>query len=235
MQTRHAYGRMVAVVTIPRLAWCAHRRRACDAQGALQFSFDHGCRAWARLAHCDCCGSPGRIEVCNGHGLDFLQVCAMPECAAADWAEFLGEVVVDVPSGEMANSVTDDRAFPRMMADAQIVSDDVDELPRLLRLLAENEARVTCSLVTAEAAHRREFSLKQVSVEGGLLTAGEGLSRFQLGLPAARRLALTRREGRMRLHVAGADDALLLTLSGGQNEQAEFFWKEALHAVFPGP
>lgn len=234
LQTRHAYARMVAVTLVPQLSWCAQRRCAADAVRSLQFHFDHWQCAWARLAHCDCCGSPGRIEVCNEHGLDFLQVCALPECQVADWADFLADVTLeDSGKDDVVGIPFESGGFARAPAQAALVSNDVDQLVRLLTRLSEDEGSVSCTLVTEAVCHRREFSLNRVVAEDGVLTAGEGLSRFQLGLVASRRLAVTLREDGFHLHVVGADDALLLTLSGAAGASDNFLWKEALRAVFP--
>lgn len=236
IQTRHSYARLVTVAPVPRFDWCPQGRRACDEGGALHFRFEHWHRAWARLAYCDCCGSPGRIEVCNEQGLDFLQVCALPEYEAADWADFLDGVAVsgaiDWESAAQAEGL---RAswFPRLPEGAVPLTGDIDRLPRLLSMLADGEASVACVLATGEACHRRDLRLRRVDVTAGVLTAGAGLLRFQLGLPAVRQIALTTHESGPRLHMAGADGALLLTLAGAGDDHGRSLWDETLRVVFP--
>lgn len=232
LQTRNACARMVAVMPVPALSWCPQRRCARDEAGALCFQLDHWHRAWARLAHCDCCGSPGRIEVCNRYGLDFLQLCALPECEAADWADILAEISRDDAGDEQEERSWEESGFVRVPAEARTVRGDGGHLEPLLARLADEAGSVGCMLAAGETWHRREFALKRVFSDAGVLTAGAGLSRFQLGLPAVRRLATTSWNGQTQLHVAGTDEALLLTLSAAGGAAGENLWNEALRSVF---
>jgi hypothetical protein len=240
VQTRHAYARIVATVELPAFAWASDLRGAAAADGSLQLQLDDRHRAWGRLAECECCGTSGRLELRNEHDLEFLQLCPLPEYAPGRWAGFLDEIAASRTSstwsGETDVGGSRGRvpcSFPSIPTHALTLARDAHVLAPLLAALGDAGIPLRCQLVTREARHTREFTAQQVAVTDGLLTAGERGSRFQLGLPVVRSLALSDADDVWVLHVGGPDDTSLLALTSGDDPAADAAWRSALRRAFP--
>lgn len=239
IQTRHAYARLVAFREIPEFIVCPEHGylQACD--GSMRFHCGRWHRAWGRLAECDCCGTPGRVEIHNAHSLEFLQICPIPGCEPGDWARFLETAAVDCaapgsPGPEAsAAQMLPAGAFPCLPVGARTVSNDAVDSVSLLNLLGGQGVPVRCALRTPEALHSRGVLTTYVDVTNGLLTAGEKGARFQIGLSAVRALAVSTNAHGDTLHFTGADDTSLLTLTAAAESDACASWCSALREIFP--
>lgn len=236
IQTRHAYARLLAFREVPEFVACPEPGylQACD--GSMRFHCGLWHRAWGRLAECDCCGTPGRMEIHNAHALEFLQICPIPGCEPADWARFLETAAVEyAASGTQAEAadVPPAVAFPCLPAGARIVSTDAEDVVRLLNMLGDHGVPVRCVLRTAEALHSRGFLTTHIDVTGGLLTAGEKGARFQIGLPAVRALAVSTSAHGAALHFTGPEETSLLALSAPAESDAGEAWHTLLREAFP--
>jgi hypothetical protein len=240
VQTRHAYARVVATVELPAFAWTPDSRGAAAADGSLQFQLDERHRAWGRLAECECCGTSGRIELRNEHDLEFLQLCPLPEYAPGLWAGFLDGLAearaACVWPGATDVARTRGRvpcSFPSIPTHALTLGRDAHVLAPLLAALGDAGVPLRCQMVTREARHTREFIARQVIVGDGLLTAGERYTRFQLGLPIVRSLALSDADDVWVLHIGGPDDTSLLALTSGDDPAADAAWRSTVRRAFP--
>lgn len=234
LQTRHTFARLVALTAMPELVWCPERRSARTETGELLFNFDHWHRAWGFLRTCNCCASPGRIEVRNATGREFLQFCAMSGSDSLTWANLLGTFLADQTQEFSARADSDScSAFPILPRSAVRLPSDIDELATILIAFGDAQIPVGVTLCTAEAFHRREFVPRHVTVDDSILSAGENGTHLQLALPTVRSLALTTSARGWALHVVGADDALLLTFSAASDPFAAAAWQDAIRAAFP--
>ncbi len=237
IQTRHAYARLVAFREVPEFLLCRKHGYAQSVDGSLRFHFDHWHRAWGRLAECDCCGTPGRLEVHNKHGLEFLQLCPIPGCEPADWARFLEAAAEDYSglSADVAGAAGGRVAvsFPCLPAESQLISSNAYDVVPLLESLGGQGVAVRCSLRTAEAVHSRGFLTTHVDVADGVFTAGEKGARLQIGLPAVRGLALGTSPQGWTLHFTGPGDTSLLALTASAEADSQEAWRSALRDAFP--
>lgn len=234
LQTRHTCARLVSLSAMPELVWCPESNTARSESGELFFNFEHWHRAWGFLRTCNCCASPGRIEVRNATGREFLQFCAMPGSDSLTWANLLGTLIADHDPESTAHADFDScSTFPILPRSAIRLPSDIDELATILGAFGDAQIPVGVTLCTSEVFHRREFVPRQVTADDSILSAGENGTHLQLALPIVRGLALTTSARGWALHVVGADDALLLTLSAASDPFAAASWQEAIRAAFP--
>jgi uncharacterized iron-regulated membrane protein len=110
-----------------------------------------------------------------------------------------------------------------------------------LRRSATDDARIVADLdpTTGRIVSERDFEstafrfvlkLHYAFLAG---TAGESVACIQLALPAVHGLALSARHRGRSLHVVGADDTLLLTVSAAASPLASTSSEEAIRAAFP--
>ncbi len=235
LQTRHAYVRLIHLGRVPEFTWSAEGAFASQPTGSLRLNPIHWVRAIGRLAECSCCGTPGRMEILNQHGLDFLQLCALPDCAPNQWADYLLDVSARQPAPEYGEKIPVG-AFPMPPETSISVCEEAaDEiLADLLAALADAALPFTARLQTPEVTHVRELNPQRIFIHAGILTLQAGDSTLQIGFPAVRSLGLhlSKIHG-PQLHVLGVGDALLLTLSAHSEAAGAARWLAALRATFP--
>jgi hypothetical protein len=234
IQTRHAYARLVAFREMSDFSVCPRNGYLQSVDGSLRFNFENNHRAWGRLAECECCGTPGRLELHNAHALEFFQLCPISGCTPAAWADFLATTALD---GEFAHSLVTPgpvaESFPRLPACSRLISNRADDVVPLLLALGDEGVPLRCLLRTEEALHSRGFATTHVDVTDGVLTAGEKGARFQIGLPAVRALVLSDSPQGWMLHFTGPGDTSLLALTAPAEAGSQAAWREALRNAFP--
>lgn len=235
IQTRHAYARLVAFREVPEFLSCPEDGYAQAADGSLRFYFQNWARAWGRLAECDCCGTPGRLEIHNAHALEFFQLCPIPGCEPAAWADFLAATatgeVAPMTAGN-ASHVNVPVALPCLPSESRVLSEQAEEIVPLLNALGDDGIPLRCMMRTTEAIHSRGFVTSHVDVTDGVLTAGEKGARLQIGLPAVRSLMLSTAAHGWTLHFSGAGGVSLLALTAPADLAAQDAWRSALRSAF---
>lgn len=227
LQSRHTYARLIHLGPPPALTWNAAGTIAHDEAGALRFDCAKWGAARGRLAVCDCCGSPGRIEVQNAHGAEFLQLCPLPATPPAHWAACLADLLPRGPFVPVAPTriLT---GFTLAPENARPLAATAAPLVDFLSRLVDTQVALRCTLATPEFAHRREFVPHGLEVDSSLLSLGDLRITVQLALPGVRGLALDAAGD--ALHVVGPGGTLLLTVA---RLAAPELWAAALHATFP--
>lgn len=224
LQTRHACARLIHFGRLPELAWDATRQQASDSSGTLRLECARWGPSFARIATCDCCGSPGRIEFLNTHGAEFLQVCASDAHSPACWAACLDEISAPHWPTPIASRIAS--GFVILPDALPLLATSGESLPALFFALCEENLPVRLLLRTPEAAHLRPLVPAQVAVGDTLLgVAGDGTT-LELALPSVHALALAADDS---LHVVGPDRTLLLSLAGADESSTR--WSAAVHAV----
>lgn len=241
VQTRHAFARLNKITDLGEFALRAGGASgiASDETGVLDFCFGAWGRAWGFLRPCECCGSTGRIEVWNRAGGEFLQLSAMPVADAHAWSDYLAAVVAAAESGTGSLAIEaapSSGAFelPRLPRTSVRLPFHLEALGALLRAFGDEGLLVRCTVSTANLVHRRDLVPRGVTEHGGIVSAGEPGARVQFAWPAVRALALTSDVAGLSLHLVGADDAILLTISAAADPLARATWRGALAAAFPG-
>ncbi|MEJ1972887.1 MAG: hypothetical protein WDM96_10640 [Lacunisphaera sp.] len=225
IQSRHTYARLIHLGALPEIVWNDDARIGRAEGGSLHFRTDRWGPTWGRLAVCECCDSPGHVEIQNARGGDVLQVCATATTSTLAWAACLAKLAA--PATETANEVRL-TGFPLLPGDLHPLREPVDILPTLLAALGREEAAVRFLLHTPEVAHLREFIPRHLIGEYPLMVATDFRTTLQLALPPVQRLACG---SDLSLHLAGPGNTLLLSLAAA--EAHEPAWRDALAATFP--
>lgn len=231
IQTRNTSVRLIAVVSGAELA-----RDLADAGPAapaehLRIHAPAAMAAWARLAPCACCGSPGRIEGSNSAGLDCLHLCPTAECPVTRWSAMLETLAAPSPSRSAASFSAIPVEFPRIRPQAHRVAGGSMAFARLCQLLSEHGIAMRVTLTTAESTHQRVFVPALENAEADVLTAREDSTVLQVAPPAVRGYAVEGDLAAPTLQVIGPGDALLFACGAAPGEASA--WGDALRHVFP--
>lgn len=239
LQTRHASARLVTETTLAEISLRAEGARALafDETGLLDFRFASWGQAWGYLRACECCASPGRLEVINRTGGEFLQLCAMPDAAPHGWSDYLAAITT--PAG---NLVAEPAApgspplftLPCMRGAHATLPFDLEALSALLYAFGDEGLPVRCTVRTADLSHQREFVPSDLVERGGIFTVGENGTRLQLAWPTVASVAVTHDASGWALHLLNHHAAIVLTLSAAHAPAAAVTWHNALQTAFPG-
>lgn len=238
LQTRHAYARLMHRGALPRFEWTSASVPAhaisVDGTLALHLGTWSQAQAWGRLAICDCCGSPGRIELHDPATGEFIHLSAPAELPAAAWSHALAPLVAEVPAaaGATQPSRSPLPTLP-MPSPARTLCRGSDLLSVLLSVLGDEDVPITCQLRTAESTHTRSFIPHRVFIEDGVLSVGDTRSTCQVALPLVGLITTTFAADSCTLHVGTAHDELLVSFSAGPTPEDTVSWHEALAATFP--
>lgn len=238
LQTRHAFARLVHRGTLPCIEWPAPDALAyaatADGTLALHLSAWSQARAWGRLAICDCCGSPGRIELHQPETGEFLHLSAPAELPAADWSHALAPLTAAAPlKGDPTQPTRSPLPRVPLPAAAHALGGGSELLTVLLSALGDEDVPISCQLRTTETTHTRVFIPHRVLVEDGVLSVGDTRSTCQVALLLVRRLAVVFDSGAAVLHVGAAHEELLVSFSAGPRPEDIDSWHQALAATFP--
>jgi hypothetical protein len=172
------------------------------------------------------------VEVHDIHGVEFLQLCARSEEEPAAWAAYLATIAAPLNAVIPPPAPPARHLFARLPADARLLTRNVDALPALLSLLANEETSFTCTLHTPACTHTRELTPRRVICEDGLLTVGDSETTLQAALASAHGLAVQRHDHRLNLHLVGPGDTSLLTFHSAADPASALLWRAALRATF---
>ncbi|MEZ0218098.1 MAG: hypothetical protein ACAH89_13260 [Rariglobus sp.] len=227
LQTRNTCVRLVTLAPLPSLTWFSALDCARNDQGDLTLGLSHWGQARARLAHCSCCGSPGKIQIFDTTGRECLQLCAHPDIDPSDWAGFLAPLAA--PLNATVHPVSPGLFYTGRIFTAHpgATEHDTSLLSVLLELFARAEASLDCDLHTPAATQRRRLSPRRITCEHGLLTVADGVHTLQVILPAIARLVVHPRH----IHLVGPDGASLLSLHPADTPDGTCLWSAILHAA----
>lgn len=231
VQVEHLYGRMS--VKMDR-AHYVDSLTGVPANPCLSMSheYENWCTAWAKLEVCDCCGSPGNIQVLNGYGARFLQISPEHGTEPKDWARLLSGLAVQ-PTAENAPHISP------VGPGYRILPEEALELPlnrfgfiQFLRNLSQMEESFEFCLSTAEAAIHSSFCLDSVYEEGGYLTGrGEGAG-FVVSMKGVRGFAEIQGDSvRPSLLVVGPGESVLFEIRPVLGSQGAKVWAGVLEGV----
>lgn len=238
VQTRHATARLLAFSTLPGLPLTLDSSRALlsDESGSLHCCFSRWARAWGWLRECPCCASPGRVELHNPAGVEFLQLTAAPGGDALAWSALLSTLVATSPVSPATVPPAAPSAvaytLPRLVGAQARLPFHREALAAFLEAFGDEGLPIRFTLRTAELAHRRDFVPRTVVVDDATLYAGECGASVQLAWPAVREFALTSDATGSSLHLVGEDASVLLTLSAAADPIAALTWQGALRSAF---
>jgi|GEM_PF-1961408 len=232
LQTRHAYARLIGLGPLPRGDFS--NGQLVDSVSRLTLNYDLWRDAWARLSVCDCCQSPGRFEIVNQHGTEFMQICAAPETEPTAWAN---EIV------SFANHPTEDFPIAPPLTNAQhtmpMLSLRARPLPRrpsaicsMIHALADEGHAIAVNLRTAEASHFRNLVPTGINYDGTCLVVRDGITTIQLIHPPDSQLHVEETTQGRWVHLADRQKTLLFSFgpatSDGPNHHA---WEAAIETL----
>lgn len=190
LQTRHATARLVRLGRLP--FGVPGLGRLSDARTQLEFSYPHWHRADARIRLCPCCDSPGRIEIRDLNGAEFLQLCAPAGLSPTAWVDLIAPLVDDTLDRLLDDDDSaGEESYPPpnlqvRRGPARGVA--ATELASFLAAWGDADRSVAITLSTAAVRHTEVFRPTAVRCNGPLLHAwGEGIT-LQVALNTAVRL-----------------------------------------------
>ncbi|MDQ8181205.1 hypothetical protein [Pelagicoccus sp. SDUM812005] len=231
LQSKHDFARLVAIIEPPTLDWVEI--------GSFAYSPDHRfilhpaatSQLLSRVQHCDCCGSPGRVELRNEHGQERLQLCAPNQIPAYQWGRYvqaLSQTKMPVPATGTP------RPFPRIPGNTTELPFHPFLLATLLSLLSDQGRSVEVTLVNEVSSNRRPLKPDIVEVEDTLLTCSSPLSSLQLDLAAVEKLSLAlTAKGAPQLYASGPDRSQLLLLEAADTPEDRRALTDILHDHIP--
>ncbi|WP_442888246.1 hypothetical protein [Congregicoccus parvus] len=229
VQSQHAHARLVFTGEMPVLAGTGAGGTE-DGEDGLRFDVSFWDSAWATVHRCDCCASPGRVSFHNAMGIEFMQMCASPDCSVERWSDFVAAA---------ARSASEDRSerrtplplVPFVPESARRLSATAELLVPLCNALASERVAVRVTVRTAEVAHTRQIVPHVRSVRQGLLSLADGPVASQLALRSVRALRVEDRPSGPRLLIEGEDGMLLFTIAGASDPVGAVVWRVALQEV----
>ena len=227
LQTRNTYARLVTLAPFPVLTWSPARDLAQTESGDLTLQPSRWRQAYARLAHCSCCGSVGKIQVFDTAGAECLQLCAHPDTEPAAWSRFLEPFAAPLnatlrtaPAGVYYEGIPFDNTDGTSLHDTALLS-------ILLELLSAEEITFSCTLHSSSVTQHRDLTPRRVSCRNGLLCISDGITTLQVTLPAVRHLAVCPR----RIDLIGIDGTSLVTLRPAGTLDGACLWSATLQAA----
>jgi hypothetical protein len=238
VQTRHTAARLVGLLDDCEITTGAAGAAGLlrDRRNSLHCCFSRWARGWGWLRPCACCGSPGRIEVHQADGLDFLHLTPLPHSIPLAWSERLAAVTARALEMAAPTVARRESGFtrPRLARVDARFPFHREGFATLLSAFGDEGLPVRFTLRTAEIAHRCDFTPRQVWIHDATLTAGEAGFCAQLACPAACEFAVTADADGPALHIIDARQAVLLTISAAAHPLGAATWRGALRAAFAG-
>jgi|GEM_PF-3053242 len=230
LQTRHNFARLVTNSPLAFLLAPQSDEPRNASLSCLKANWHH---AWARVAFCPCCQSPGRVEICNRYGLDVIQICAPTDFSIDDWALYIGQnhlAAATRPATSEAQHNDHHATFPTVPSNAVLVANTGQSLPNLLEIILRDEIPVEATLDSEASRHSQLMILRSVALLNGLLTLHAKGSHAQIALSTVRSLAVSEQAGCLNLHAVGAERTCLFTFCAHPTRIDD--WAAALRTVF---
>jgi hypothetical protein len=227
LQTRNTYARLVTLAPFPELAWSHGCGLAQSKTSDLTLQPSRFLQAHARIAHCNCCGSVGRIQIFDTTGAESLQLCAHPDTEPAAWARFLTPFAAPLnatlrtaPHGHYYAGLPFETTTDTTLHDTSLLS-------VLLELFSAEKIPFACTLHSSSVTQHRDLTPRRVSCRHGLLTIADGVSTLQITLAALRHLAVRPR----RIDLIGLDGTSLVTLRPTGTPDGACLWSATLQTA----
>ncbi len=209
LQTRHAYATLIARRRQIELRSIESSNLIADCEKSLQLDSTSNHRMYARVSRCECCESPGRIEVRNKRNFEVLQICCSPLVKALDW----GRIIAESSSEEAECHVRIDRErYPFIPKLAKKVAGDPSQITKFFELLRERSIEFVATLKTDGIIHSERILAKKINCSGGVLIIEGFAKTLRLNLAAARSLFSVDTDGFSTIYVAGNQNVLLLSI-----------------------
>ena len=209
LQTRHAYATLIARRRKIELRFIESTNIIADCEKSLQLDRTSNHRMYARVARCECCESPGRIEVRNKRNLEVLQICCSPLVRALDW----GKIIAASSLEEAECHVRIDRErYPLIPKLSKKVASDPSQITKFFELLRERSIAFVATLETDGIIHSERILAKKINCSGGVLIIEGFAKTLRLNLAAALSLFSVDANGFTTIYVAGDQNVLLLSI-----------------------
>ena len=209
LQTRHAYATLIARRRKIELRFIESTNIIADCEKSLQLNRTSNHRMYGRISHCDCCGSPGRIEVRNKRNLEVLQICCSPLIKALDW----GKIIAASSMEEAECHIRIDReSYPFIPKLGKKVARDPSQITKFFELLHERSIAFVATLETDGIIHSERILAERISCSAEVLIIQGFAKTLRLNLAAALSLFSVDADGFTTIYVAGDQNVLLLSI-----------------------
>ncbi len=230
LQTRHAYGRLIVKKPFCKVDWLEEGVLAADKEGELLLYPKAQYSVSGRVAHCECCGSPGSIDFTNEHGLDMMQICCPADVKAIQWGKFIAKCSSTSPKFP---PVKRKERIPIIPGNAQPLDTEASAVTTLLDWIVKNEASFIATLVSTGVIHRQEIKPIYVDWNENVLHATDREVTLQLGLAAVRSIFVSNIHDSPRFFIAGPDNVQLLAIEPPEKEEDREAYIEVVSPFLP--
>ena len=225
LQTRHAYGRLISKKAPTGLAWLEEGLFATDKAGSILLYPNNTYNVWGYVGHCNCCGSPGRIDFCNEYGLDMMQICCPANIEAIKWGRLIAQCSSAQPR---TPTLARTERIPIIPGNAKRLEVEPRAVTTLIDWIANNEASFIATLISTGIIQRREIKPVYVDWNEHLLRTTDKEVTLQLGLPAVRSIFIVDHLDAPRFFIAGPDNVQLLAIEPPENPERREAFLEAV-------
>lgn len=209
LQTRHAYTTLIARRRHVELRSIKNTNLISDCEESIQLDRTSNHRMYAHVSRCECCGSPGRIEVRNKHNLEVLQICCPPIVKAIDW----GKIIALSSMEEGVSHFRSDREhYSFIPKSAKKISSHPSQITKFFEFLRERSIAFVATLETDGVIHREKILAERIECSDEILIVKGTSQTLRLDLAAALSLFSLDVDGSNTIYVAGDQNVQLLSI-----------------------
>ena len=209
LQTRHAHATLVASRSQIELRCIGSTNLISDCEKSLQLDRTKNHSIYARVSRCECCGSPGRIEVRNKHDLEVLQICCSPRTKALEW----GKIILESSMEEAGCHVRSDKEdYPFIPKSAKKIFRHPSRLTKFFELLRERSIAFVATLATDGVIHKEKILAEKIECSAEILIVKGPSQTLRLDLAAALSLFSLDADSSNTIYVAGDQNVQLLSI-----------------------
>ena len=209
LQTRHANATLIARKRKIELRCIESTNLITDCEKSLQLDRTINHRMYARVSHCECCGSPGRIEVRNKRNLEVLQICCSPIVKAVDWGKIIAASSIKEAKCHIR---TDRERYPFIPKLAKKVARGPSQMTKFFELLHEQSITFVATLETDGVIHSERILAEKIECSDDTLIIQGSAQTLRLDLVAALSLFSVNADGSSTIYVAGDQNVQLLSI-----------------------
>ncbi|MEO0508959.1 MAG: hypothetical protein AAF065_03745 [Verrucomicrobiota bacterium] len=220
-QVEHAYGRIATKMTRKELF---HSIMGQPDQTTISTP-ENFCGWWsadARIQTCQCCGSPGQINIRNSQETSFLQFNPAADVSATDWARVIYATVrpkwSKTSKREEPDASENTIPLPDSAVDLGVRGSDCVEL---IERISQREKAVRVTIHTPEVALSKTVALNMVSNEAGLLRCRGKDTIIYISCGAIHETAAHFCEGHIELLMVGPQGEVLFSIRSGPSAEDE--------------
>jgi len=209
LQTGHSCCRLIENTKPLEICWLEDKNLAKDKTGRLVLRGGQAFTTTGLVAHCDCCGSPGRIHFKNEYGLEIMQVCASSQTEACDWGSTIEKCCQENQPNLKKEAANHPPSIP---CTALLHRDTHCGAIELLRRLFHSQVPFSVNLSTTGICHRTEIKPEYVGWNDKLFEVQSSTATLLLSHSAISGIYSSEVNNHWRLYIAAPGPVQLLAI-----------------------